>query len=683
MRCLRCEHCTLRDNRQGISIADASAPTFAVNNLIQNNAQGGIVFSNCSNASVSNQTITGHAANYGALCFVNSDGFRVGAGNTITGNNWAVSMDVSSSPDPTCDGNIPLTGNTNNDGIRVIASNTRQAEAWPDLSPAAYVVIGASTIHAEGSLTIDPGCTVEFDNAASFTVYGTLNIPGTAGSGVLLTRRDAGESWHGLQFAGAGSNGALSYCTIEHAASYTSTAAIAATGGAVPVVQHCTLRDNRHGISVTDAPAPTFAVNNLIQNNTQGGIVFSNCPNASVSNQTITGHAANNGAIYFASSDGFRVGAGNTITGNNWAVSMDLASSPDPSCDGNIPITGNTNNDGIRVVASNTRQAETWPDLSPAAYVCTGASTIHAEGALTIDPGCTVKFDNAASFTVYGTLNIPGTAGSGVLLTRRDAGESWHGLQFSGASAGGTLSYCTIEYVASYTSSAAVSIDGAGELTLAACTLRNGTTGLRASNASPHVVNTRIIDNTQYGVYLDGASVPNFGNSLTEWNDIHGNAPAIAGRDLRNGTADIAARYVYWGTVVAAEIENRIHHEPDDATRGTVYFGPWTNSDHDTPYGGAIAVDDAVLPQAFALHQNCPNPFNPATVIAYALPRAGHVRLEVFDVAGRRVETLLDEDQSPGFKTLRWEPSDLPSGIYIYRLNVGDFSQTRRMMLVR
>jgi len=90
-----------------------------------------------------------------------------------------------------------------------------------------------------------------------------------------------------------------------------------------------------------------------------------------------------------------------------------------------------------------------------------------------------------------------------------------------------------------------------------------------------------------------------------------------------------------------------------------------------------------LVAEQFELLQNYPNPFNPATNITFKIPVTSHVTLEIFDVAGRRIATLLDESHSPGTHTVTWDASTLASGVYLYRLQAGDFRQTRSMMLMK
>ena len=91
----------------------------------------------------------------------------------------------------------------------------------------------------------------------------------------------------------------------------------------------------------------------------------------------------------------------------------------------------------------------------------------------------------------------------------------------------------------------------------------------------------------------------------------------------------------------------------------------------------------AEIPQAYSLEPNYPNPFNPQTTIRVGLPEAARVRLDVFDVLGRRVATLLDEQRPAGWHTVVFEARALPSGVYFSRVEAGAFRQVGRMLLLR
>lgn len=100
----------------------------------------------------------------------------------------------------------------------------------------------------------------------------------------------------------------------------------------------------------------------------------------------------------------------------------------------------------------------------------------------------------------------------------------------------------------------------------------------------------------------------------------------------------------------------------------------------------ALPVDDEPsigTPAKFALNQNYPNPFNPVTGIEYNIATTGDVSLTVYDVLGREVATLAQEIQSAGNYTVQFDGADLPSGVYIYRLQAGEFMQSRKMVLLK
>jgi len=89
------------------------------------------------------------------------------------------------------------------------------------------------------------------------------------------------------------------------------------------------------------------------------------------------------------------------------------------------------------------------------------------------------------------------------------------------------------------------------------------------------------------------------------------------------------------------------------------------------------------VPTKFALHQNYPNPFNPVTVIRYELPNSATVKLQVFDVLGRVVATVVNERKEAGIYEVPFNASGLSSGTYFYRLQAGTFVETKKMMLVK
>lgn len=94
-------------------------------------------------------------------------------------------------------------------------------------------------------------------------------------------------------------------------------------------------------------------------------------------------------------------------------------------------------------------------------------------------------------------------------------------------------------------------------------------------------------------------------------------------------------------------------------------------------------LDQAEMPTLLALHQNYPNPFNPSTNIRFEVGGLGLVSLKVYDVLGREVATLVNEAKAPGSYEVTWDAEGLASGLYLYRLQAGSYSETRKLVLLR
>lgn len=89
------------------------------------------------------------------------------------------------------------------------------------------------------------------------------------------------------------------------------------------------------------------------------------------------------------------------------------------------------------------------------------------------------------------------------------------------------------------------------------------------------------------------------------------------------------------------------------------------------------------VPIGFSLEQNYPNPFNPSTVISFKLPVVGEVQVAVYDVLGRKVATLVNGTMSAGSHQITFEAGSLSSGVYVIRMQAGDFVDSRQIVLVK
>lgn len=130
-------------------------------------------------------------------------------------------------------------------------------------------------------------------------------------------------------------------------------------------------------------------------------------------------------------------------------------------------------------------------------------------------------------------------------------------------------------------------------------------------------------------------------------------------------------------------------------SRGTSIAGIDTDFDNDlrntsTPdigadeFDGIVDVEDKqTLPTEYALEQNYPNPFNPSTSIQYAVSSRQFISLKVYDVLGNEIETLVNEEKPVGTYEIIWNASNVPSGVYFYQLKAGEYTNTKKMVLLK
>ena len=99
--------------------------------------------------------------------------------------------------------------------------------------------------------------------------------------------------------------------------------------------------------------------------------------------------------------------------------------------------------------------------------------------------------------------------------------------------------------------------------------------------------------------------------------------------------------------------------------------------------GNGSAKSTPAVPHEYDLAQNFPNPFNPSTVIEFALPKDAHVRLEVYNIIGQKVMTLVDEVRPAGYHSVKLDGTNLASGMYLYRLTTGQQTFMKKLLLMK
>ena len=101
-----------------------------------------------------------------------------------------------------------------------------------------------------------------------------------------------------------------------------------------------------------------------------------------------------------------------------------------------------------------------------------------------------------------------------------------------------------------------------------------------------------------------------------------------------------------------------------------------------------LSIDGDLIPEVFALHQNYPNPFNPTTMLRYDLPEDALVTITIFDVMGRSIKSLINSNQTAGYRSVRWDATNdhgqgVSAGMYIYTIQAGEFRDVRKMVLLK
>jgi len=182
------------------------------------------------------------------------------------------------------------------------------------------------------------------------------------------------------------------------------------------------------------------------------------------------------------------------------------------------------------------------------------------------------------------------------------------------------------------------------------------------------------------------AYVPGIGmyGPLKRFNNVPFNPYQARNAHLNQGipnSAPISDQYIYYGYVgdyPSTKIDSS--YFPFEVTaKGLTKAG-----EGDWVLTGSFLEGELVdLPSEFALLSNYPNPFNASTVISYQLPANAHVKVEVYNLFGQKVASLVDGQQEAGYKSVTWQDSEAASGVYLYKLTAGDFTEVKRMTLLR
>lgn len=237
------------------------------------------------------------------------------------------------------------------------------------------------------------------------------------------------------------------------------------------------------------------------------------------------------------------------------------------------------------------------------------------------------------------------------------------------------------------------------------------------------IINNTVVNNTATtgtpGIYGFGGVQASFRNNIV-WGNISPGGSQISGGSFTINYCDVQGGYTGAGNINADPLfadtnyilsnsslcidagdSSTIYNDPEDPlnpgfakwpSKGTIrndmgaYGGPLRRILSNTPIG--IRQTGFQVPSRFVLYQNYPNPFNPNTKIRFEVPSVGAYRntplqIIVYDILGKEVEMLINEQMQPGSYEAEWNGSNYTSGVYFYKLTVCDFTEVKKMILVK
>ena len=557
-------------------------------------------------------------------------------------------------------------------------------------------VTGDITVASGAELTIDPGTKVAFNSGKKITVNGEIDVNGLSSAKVVFTRSDTSSTsktyWYGISIPSGGT------FNFDHFEMYGASNGIYPNYGAGSI-SNGYLCENNYGIR-------PYYTNNL-----------------SVSNCELTG---NNYGIYALGSSNMNV-SGTQITSSTYGVRQYASSIKYTGCTVENNISG-----GINILDQSNINMDVFHDYE---HIVTN-NIIRNNGTF----GISVSANTVANLGTYFDLDTDIEGGFNIFTHAASAYDirSYKATaipaqvnQWTSMNNYGTVTTAPTATSLGYTLSKSVSDDIPDEIEMLFSTIYRlehdsliidaiGVLNTIAELSPDHeicrsVVNEMVrlyqkvgnakglienLDNliAKYPDNIVGIAALNYSVTVKAVSMEYINALNRSDRLLdlyshNNGTNEQVAWALFEQGVILQEIEK----QPGELAKSTGkssnnIFGrilrDYSQSEaadmvREMSGGSIPELAELVIPKKFALKPAYPNPFNPVTQFGYAVPTKSQVRIDIYDLRGRLTETLVNQVKEPGNYQVTWNASEYPSGVYLYKIQAGTYTETKKCLLIK
>jgi len=598
------ENCTIT-NCSGNGIYIHRSDPIIINNTISLSDSCGIYLGTSSEPYIDNCNIYSNGE-YGVFAYGTSHSGTLKNGSIWSNTGPSTRIPVEMVRDITT---INIYGNQNNHQIEISGGHMNIDAVWYNTYD--YILYGSPFL-GEGALTLEAGTILKFDTNKDMDIRTSLTAIGTPENHIVFTSNQptpAPGDWDKLYFDYCGETSQLAYCDIQYGGSE--------GWGSVVLWEHTANFDHCD-----------------ISHSNSSGMGFWGDATAYITNSEI-----HHNATFGVESNPWNSVAhiSDTAIHNNGDYAVQTGADEVKYITDDINIYNNEI-DAIKVLGDDVITGSWQYHNVP--YDIEGDINVLNNETLTIAAGNDIRFTGAYSIIVEGTLIAVGDPIFTIDFTDfPETRTSWKNIHFSLPDGICNLTYCNFSFGGS-NANGMLEFDNVGNLQMSHCLVENSiTNGLYISdnsslsltdclisdnldngiyhtnnssseftncnfvvnenagiyftnNSSSELINCTIKDNILYGINIDinDGSLPTFGSSLNEWNDIYNNGLF----DFANGTSDIEAEYIYWGTTDIDEINAVIHDENDDATLGLVNIISWTDIGHNNVYTAGIEAPQNV-----------------------------------------------------------------------------------------